>query len=64
MCRKRFELTRRAAIIALRWCVTPAPSALADDTPACVAPIFGFPEPGASDDEDWLLRLLAPSRGR
>jgi hypothetical protein len=27
-------------------------------------PIFGFPEPGAPDDEDWLLQLLAPRRGR
>jgi hypothetical protein len=42
MCRKRFELTRRAAIIALRWCVTPAPSALADDTPACVAKVSAY----------------------
>jgi len=27
-------------------------------------PIFGFPESGAPDDEDWLLQLLAPRRGR
>jgi len=27
-------------------------------------PIFRFPEPGARDDEDWLLQLLAPRRGR
>ena len=27
-------------------------------------PVFGFPEPGAPDDEDWLLQLLAPGRGR
>lgn len=27
-------------------------------------PIFGFPEPGTPDDEDWLMRLLAPRRGR
>jgi len=27
-------------------------------------PIFGFPEQGARDDEDWLLQLLAPRRGR
>jgi hypothetical protein len=27
-------------------------------------PIFGFPEPGAPDKEDWLLQLLAPRRGR
>jgi hypothetical protein len=26
--------------------------------------IFGFPEPGAPDEEDWLLQLLAPRRGR
>jgi len=26
-------------------------------------PLFGFPEPGARDDEDWLLQLLAPRRG-
>jgi hypothetical protein len=27
-------------------------------------PIFGFPEPGAPDEEDWLLQLLVPRRGR
>jgi hypothetical protein len=42
MCRKRFELTRRAAIIALCWCVTPTPNALADDTPACVAKVSAY----------------------
>ena len=26
--------------------------------------VFGFPEPGAPDDNDWLLQLLAPRRGR
>jgi len=29
-----------------------------------LASIFGLPEPGAPEDEDWLLRLLAPRRGR
>ena len=27
-------------------------------------PIFVLPEPGARGDEDWLLQLLAPRRGR
>jgi hypothetical protein len=27
-------------------------------------PIFGVPESGGPDDEDWLLQLLAPRRGR
>lgn len=27
-------------------------------------PIFGFPEPGESKAEDWLMRLLAPRQGR
>ena len=42
MCGKRFELTRRAAVIALCWCVTPTPSALADNTPACVAKVSAY----------------------
>ena len=42
MCRKRFELTRRAAAIAFCLCVTPAPSALADNTPACVAKVSAY----------------------
>ena len=42
MRRKRFEPTRRAAAIALCLCVTPAPSALADDTPACVAKVSAY----------------------
>jgi hypothetical protein len=40
MCRKR--LARLAAIIALCWCVTPTPSALADNTPACVAKVSAY----------------------
>src|SRR4051794_36992821 len=42
MCKKRFELMRRTAIIALCLYVTPAPSALADDTPACVAKVSAY----------------------
>jgi hypothetical protein len=42
MCRKRFEPTRRAAAIAFCLCVTPAASALADDTPACVAKVSAY----------------------
>ena len=42
MRRKRFDLTRRAAVIVLCWCVTPAPGALADNTPACVAKVSAY----------------------
>jgi len=42
MCKKRLDLMRRAAMIALFWCVTPAPSALADNTPACVAKVSAY----------------------
>ena len=42
MCRKRFELLRRTAAIAFCLCVTPAPSALADNTPACVAKVSAY----------------------
>jgi hypothetical protein len=40
MCKKRFDLT--AAVIALCWCVTPTPSALADNTSACVARVSAY----------------------
>ena len=40
MRKKRFDLT--AAVIALCWCVTPTPSALADNTPACVAKVSAY----------------------
>ena len=42
MRRKMFDLTRRAAVIALCWCVTPTPSALADNTPACVEKVSAY----------------------
>ena len=42
MGKKRFHLARRAAIIALCWCITPAPSTLADNTPACVAKVSAY----------------------
>jgi hypothetical protein len=42
MGKKRFDLARRAAIIALCWCITPAPSTLADNTPACVAKVSAY----------------------
>jgi hypothetical protein len=42
MCEKRSDLTRRAAVTALCWCVTPTPSALADNTPACVAKVSAY----------------------
>jgi hypothetical protein len=42
MRRKRFDLTRRAAAIAFCLCVTPTPSTLADDTPACVAKVSAY----------------------
>lgn len=42
ICKKRFDLTRRAVVIALCWCATPAPSALADNTPACVAKVSAY----------------------
>jgi len=42
MCRKRFELTRRAAAIAFCLCVTPAASVLADNTPACVEKVSAY----------------------
>ena len=42
MCRKIFDLTQRAAVIALCWCVTPMPSALADNTSACVARVSTY----------------------
>lgn len=42
MCRKRFELTLGAVAIAFCSCVTPTPSALADDTPACVAKVSAY----------------------
>ena len=42
MCRKGFELTRRAAAIAFCLCVTPAPSVLADNTPACVEKVSAY----------------------
>jgi hypothetical protein len=40
MCKKRFDLT--AAVIALCWCVTPTPSALADNTAGCVARVSAY----------------------
>jgi hypothetical protein len=42
MCKKRFDLTRRAAIIALCWCVAPTAAVLADNTPACVANVSAY----------------------
>lgn len=42
MCKKSFHLTRRAAVIALCWCATPTPSALADNTAACVAKVSAY----------------------
>jgi hypothetical protein len=42
MFRKRFDLTRRAAIIALCWCVAPTSAVLADNTPACVAKVSAY----------------------
>ncbi len=42
MCEKRFDLTRRAAVIALCWCVTPTPSAWADNTLACVSKVSAY----------------------
>jgi hypothetical protein len=41
MCRKKF-LTRWATAIAFCLCVTAAPSALADNTPACVAKVSAY----------------------
>jgi hypothetical protein len=42
MRKKRFDLTRQTTVIALCWCVTPTPSALADNTPACVAKVSAY----------------------
>lgn len=42
MCKKRFDLTRWAAAVALCCHVTPTPSALADNTPACVARVSAY----------------------
>jgi hypothetical protein len=42
MCKKRFDLMRRAALIALCWCATPTPAVLADETPACVAKVSAY----------------------
>lgn len=42
MRKKRSDLTRWAAAVALCWYVTPTPSALADNTPACVARVSAY----------------------
>jgi hypothetical protein len=42
MCEKRSDLMRRAAVIAFCLCVTRAPSALADNTPACVEKVSAY----------------------